>query len=270
MKRRTRSWKGRAAAWVAVGLCFGLVMSVATAWIQGVRGCLNGTMPNPEYLRLNGLPGLGDGLSGKAFRLDNCITAVVARGGGWTSDDSSTASPADPALPHWALQPPALSPNAVAGYAKPWGACITSGFGWPFVSLRSYLVYELEENSSTSGMSRGDRTRITEIQSSGLSVNWDSPGTTSSRVNRVVPVNPYWPGLLADIGLWSLLVPITALTFSLLRHVQRRRRGLCVSCGYDLAGVTNAICPECGSHRCTLARPTADIARAQTSGPGSG
>jgi uncharacterized paraquat-inducible protein A len=27
----------------------------------------------------------------------------------------------------------------------------------------------------------------------------------------------------------------------------RRRRGLCVKCGYDLTGNTSGVCPECGT-----------------------
>jgi hypothetical protein len=56
-------------------------------------------------------------------------------------------------------------------------------------------------------------------------------------------------GLLADTvffgaiigGLWSAPGLLRGRT-----RCSRRRRGLCVKCGYDLAGNTAAVCPECG------------------------
>jgi len=30
---------------------------------------------------------------------------------------------------------------------------------------------------------------------------------------------------------------------------QRRAKGLCVRCGYDLTGNVSGVCPECGRHR---------------------
>jgi hypothetical protein len=52
---------------------------------------------------------------------------------------------------------------------------------------------------------------------------------------------PFWfLELLAAL----VLVPPAAKR---IRRTHRRRRGLCVQCGYDLRGIT-AICPECGRH----------------------
>lgn len=33
---------------------------------------------------------------------------------------------------------------------------------------------------------------------------------------------------------------------SLVRRILRRRRGLCLRCGYDLRGAAHSRCPECG------------------------
>lgn len=67
-------------------------------------------------------------------------------------------------------------------------------------------------------------------------------------LNRMYPVmlpcRPLWRGLAINTaafaaGWWGLLmIP------RLLRADSRRRRGVCVRCGYDLAGL--AKCPECG------------------------
>jgi hypothetical protein len=34
--------------------------------------------------------------------------------------------------------------------------------------------------------------------------------------------------------------------FVTLRTLERRRKGLCLHCGYDLTANTSGVCPECG------------------------
>ena len=43
-----------------------------------------------------------------------------------------------------------------------------------------------------------------------------------------------------------VLYPIFASICSPLRRHRRRKRGLCLTCGYNLAGNTSGVCPECG------------------------
>ncbi|RJP41940.1 MAG: hypothetical protein C4547_01185 [Phycisphaerales bacterium] len=43
--------------------------------------------------------------------------------------------------------------------------------------------------------------------------------------------------------------PAFAFTRGPLRRYRRRRRGLCVTCGYDLRGNSSGVCPECGARR---------------------
>lgn len=56
----------------------------------------------------------------------------------------------------------------------------------------------------------------------------------------------------AGFPLWkpvTLLVsyPATAIIRGPLRRWRRRRKGLCLKCGYDLTGNESGICPECGT-----------------------
>lgn len=62
----------------------------------------------------------------------------------------------------------------------------------------------------------------------------------------VVPYGPVWSGIVGNslvgaIGIWALVVLPAAV-----RLARRRRRGCCVACGYELAGVGGGVCPECG------------------------
>jgi len=63
---------------------------------------------------------------------------------------------------------------------------------------------------------------------------------------------PTGPGLVA-IPIWPFVAALLACSFCTLRPFlphyrrrQRRRRGLCEHCGYNLRGLTEARCPECG------------------------
>jgi hypothetical protein len=43
-----------------------------------------------------------------------------------------------------------------------------------------------------------------------------------------------------------MILPTGAFVRGPMRRWRRRRRGLCVECGYNLTGLTEARCPECG------------------------
>jgi hypothetical protein len=65
---------------------------------------------------------------------------------------------------------------------------------------------------------------------------------------------PSAPSVLAEsyfVPLWPLAVlllayPTLAFIRGPLRRWRRRKRGLCIHCGYDLTGNTSGVCPECG------------------------
>lgn len=70
-------------------------------------------------------------------------------------------------------------------------------------------------------------------------------GTSGGQTVRfAVVVTPFWipPTFLAAY-------PIFALIRGPLRRWRRRRRGLCLNCGYNLEGNMSGVCPECGDPR---------------------
>jgi hypothetical protein len=46
-----------------------------------------------------------------------------------------------------------------------------------------------------------------------------------------------------------LAYPVLAVTRGPVRRYRRRRRGLCLKCGYDLTGNISGVCPECGTEK---------------------
>ena len=56
---------------------------------------------------------------------------------------------------------------------------------------------------------------------------------------------------MLDLPLWTVFVvtatyPTIAFIRGPLRRVRRRRKGLCIACGYDLTGNVTGVCSECG------------------------
>ena len=52
---------------------------------------------------------------------------------------------------------------------------------------------------------------------------------------------PVWP-----LALLFAAYPIITFIHGPLRRWRRRRRDLCLKCGYDLTGNVSGVCPECG------------------------
>ena len=55
-----------------------------------------------------------------------------------------------------------------------------------------------------------------------------------------------------SVYLWLVMIvcapfPLIVIIRTWLRFRNRRREGLCLSCGYDLTGNESGVCPECGT-----------------------
>jgi len=65
-------------------------------------------------------------------------------------------------------------------------------------------------------------------------------------VTGLLPLRPIWRGFLLNTAFYALaLILPTGMLWS-LRRLVRRRRGLCLVCGYDLRYGEHDACPECG------------------------
>jgi len=69
-----------------------------------------------------------------------------------------------------------------------------------------------------------------------------------------LPVMPIWPGFVANTLLYGAIAGAVLFGPGAARRMLRRRRGHCLKCGYELAGL--AMCPECGSDAGGSCRPS--------------
>ena len=100
--------------------------------------------------------------------------------------------------------------------------------GWPNRSLSCEII---SNNSKwTTNASHG-----------GLSVA--SQGNFS---DHILPLRPIWPGFAINTILYAAMLWLLTLGPFAARRMIRRKRGLCIKCGYDLRGVEHEKCPECG------------------------
>ena len=68
--------------------------------------------------------------------------------------------------------------------------------------------------------------------------NWAEP--------RVLPLIPIWPGFAINTLFYATILWLVIPGPFALRRLIRRKRGLCVACGYDLSHADHDACPECG------------------------
>ena len=77
-----------------------------------------------------------------------------------------------------------------------------------------------------------------------------SPDLMSSRRSMgVIPLRPIWPGFAINTVFYAAILRLLMFGVSTTRRVIRRKRGLCIKCGYDLRGDLSAGCSECGWQR---------------------
>jgi hypothetical protein len=58
------------------------------------------------------------------------------------------------------------------------------------------------------------------------------------------PLIPVWSGFALNTAFYAALAFLLWCTPGFIKRTRRRRRGQCLTCGYDLNGMTT--CPECG------------------------
>lgn len=75
----------------------------------------------------------------------------------------------------------------------------------------------------------------------------DAPWEAEARYVVVITQLPQARRLFVAVGMISAAYPLFVFIRGPLRRRRRRRRGLCLTCGYNLTGNTSGRCPECGT-----------------------
>ncbi len=123
--------------------------------------------------------------------------------------------------------------------------------GWPFKclywdqwkALKPYPSFVTSSNEIFPpylGFDEAETDRLTMIAGlrTGLKYN-------SNDRSRKIPIAPIWGGLILNILFWSAAWFFPGAIWRSVRTYRRKRRGLCLACGYAAEDLER--CPECGS-----------------------
>jgi hypothetical protein len=105
--------------------------------------------------------------------------------------------------------------------------------GWPWLCLYLWRDYPNKRSGGAFLRIRGD-----DI--------WGSDAT-------VLPSMPIWRGVVLNTGLYGVVWAAPLFAWPALVGLNRRRRGRCPKCSYELRGDLAAGCPECGWRRTGVA-----------------
>ncbi len=80
-------------------------------------------------------------------------------------------------------------------------------------------------------------------------VSFDRPTWLGGSSLRLLPLRPIWPGFVVNTVFYAAILWLVIRGHIAMQRHRRRKRGLCVTCGYDLRGNLTQGCPECGWRR---------------------
>lgn len=133
-------------------------------------------------------------------------------------------------------------------------AVVFRGAGWPCLSAFHYYHYPEISFGPPDGLPlgvgqvRGGISVPTEDERKDIAARLavgEFGGTFFLLFPRAIPYLPAWPGLLVNTVFYGLLL-WAATHPRVIWRLLTRRKGMCQSCGYDVAAGGLAVCPECG------------------------
>lgn len=244
MALRHRGGWGRGAA---ASLLIGLVLTVCGAW--GMAALHDIDEPIDSYA-VHERHGSVHVVGMVSVRRGGTVVAANIRDGAYIEtvvDDYRSqhagsgrardgASPGTGTLPHWSS---ARWPARTANGSNHVGH-LDWAYGWP---MRSLMYSHLTPSVGV----------------------WGVPGNATTPRSRMVtsleihpritlPYGPIWPGLLFNTLFYAAIWFALFTGLAAVRTARRLRRGLCPVCRYDLRGLPERACPECGWGRTPAAR----------------
>lgn len=220
---------------VLISLAFGVVATIAIAWSLAVlvdmdSGAIakHGSLSKGWRLRVKSD---GEGIGIVDVAICRRVGATVIE---WYADTGETLAVTrrthlpEEVMPAWAAFPWRREEWPEAGMVV-WDAR-----GWPFASLRATYVHEADANY-----------RMVVVPRGGLKIGGSAfKGRWSHRYPAMLPLIPVWPGFALNVLVIAAHVWLVMKGFVWARTFVRRRRGLCLTCGYASSGIER--CPECG------------------------
>ena len=121
--------------------------------------------------------------------------------------------------------------------------------GWPFRALKWQKGWDRESGFLPIGQASGPNRLYLRYSSTSAR---SAPVSLPKGSQYIIGTDVIFVGFILDTlfygALWAILVVVPTLGWRAIKRWHRRRRGRCVSCGYDLAGLeARARCPECGA-----------------------
>ncbi len=224
-------------------LLLGAATTIATSWYFAAGRTKDGEWLRHEekvYSRVGGKFGAGPWT---VYRNERLGQVLIRRFPSFISPESlppywHIGWPAERYVPVWASGfLPSEPGEGMLGHAA------VEGSGWPAIAMRTRY-----ERWSVAGQLGGQSfLQVTE----GILLTPKAAVRRGCMLSRakVIPLRPLWPGFAVNTVFYAaLLWPLISGPFALRRRI-RRKRGLCVACGYDLRGNLSAGCPECGWRR---------------------
>ena len=120
-------------------------------------------------------------------------------------------------------------------------------FGWPFRAIymdAPSLNYSTIDGAATAQDVQSYLDRM--LSRTGYRSGVQSPKFFPCWMEyHYIPIAPLWFGILIDTVFWSICWVIPGAIWHSVRTARRKRRGLCLACGYAVEDLE--VCPECGS-----------------------
>jgi hypothetical protein len=159
-----------------------------------------------------------------------------------TEDDIRSMSIVRPdLLPTWS-QVMNLDPMV-----RPFELRIETATGWPFLCLK--CMHEPSGIVVARRTKEGvlySTTMTTNIGLGGLRYQSALSASDGGIIDSALPIKAIWSGLLFNTLLFACIWKCFISICHKAVLVSRRRRQLCIRCGYDLRGTNPSGCPECG------------------------
>ena len=236
-------------------LLFALIGAAATvlvAWGFALRGSVGNT--TVQKISMSGWP------RERAVEAPKRMRSSVPKGWLTLPEDVEGSL----LVEHWRRTGPGLSTDSLDIYLMearstkmaPDRNCFMVQAGWPSRSLDCFALWDWDVVDSQLRPIVRWRFAI-ESRNQRETANLQArllPART--KTTRRLPLRPLWPGFAVNTAFYGGLVFLLWSAPGFMRRRSRRRRGRCLRCGYELAGV--AACPECGHQRAPTVREGSD------------